>query len=90
VDPEADHLLEGGVLGVDPDVAEGRDRAGGEAVAADLLARERCLVDDGDVDAVSSQVVGGGRAARPGAHDQDVRVDRMLRAHGSPPRPAPS
>ena len=84
IDAKTDHLLEAGVLGVDPHVADRRDPARRQTVAADLLARERGPLDDGDVDPVPGEVIGGRRATRTGPHDQDVRVDRVLRDHASP------
>ena len=67
-----------------------RTARGRQAVAADLLAGERGLVDDGDVDPVPGEVIRGGRAARAGADDQDVRLDRPLRrSHAPPARPPP-
>ena len=51
------------------------DRARGEAVAAHLLARERALLQQRDVEAAVGEVAGGGRTARTGADDDDVGLD---------------
>ena len=48
------------------------DRARGQPVAADLLARERGLLQQQDVEPGLREVVRGGRAGGTGADDDDV------------------
>ena len=73
-----------GLAGVDAHVDERLDRARGEAVAADLLARERRLLQQQHVEAGLGEGVRGGRAAGAGADDDDVGVRRPALATGSP------
>ena len=68
-----------GSSGSTPIFRTARDAPRGQAVAADLLARERGLVDDRDVDAVARQVVGGRRASGACPDDQDVGLDGAVR-----------
>ena len=53
------------------------DRARGEPVAADLVAGERGLLQQQDVDAGVGEVVGRARARRTGADDDDVGLPRV-------------
>ena len=71
--------LEPRVVGVDAQPPQLDDRAGREAVAADLLPGERGLLDHEHVQAVAGEVVGRGRASRTRADDQDVDVKLLAR-----------
>ena len=86
MDAQPDHPLEPRVVGVDAHVLDRLDRARGQPVAADLLAGERGLLDQGDVDPVSGQVIGGRRPARAGADHEHIGLDGSLHVH-APPRP---
>jgi hypothetical protein len=68
---------------------DGLHPAGCQAVAAHLLARERRALGQQDVDAVSGQVVSGGRAPGAGAHHQHVDLSPVARrdGHAASPRP---
>ncbi len=70
---------------VDAHGDQGLDRARGQPVAADLLARERGLLQQQHVEPGLRQVEGGGRAGRPGADDDDVGfIGRwLIRSGGS-------
>ena len=81
--PQAEDALETGLVRIDAHAEHRRDAAGREPVPADLFARERRLVHDGDVDAVARQVVRGRRPARARPHDEDVGLD-ALRGHRAP------
>ena len=61
-----------GLVEVDAHPDELADRARGQPVAADLLAREGGLLEQQDVDARLGQVARRGRAAGTGADDDDV------------------
>ena len=73
---------------VDAHLDQGAGAARGEAVAADLLAGERRLLEKQDVEAGESQPVGGTAPGRSGADDDDVGIvargvgDARLRANG--------
>ena len=77
VDAQTEDPLEAWVVGVDPHPLDRADAAGRQAVAADLLAWERGLVDEGDVDPVAREVIGGRRPTRAGTDDQHVGLDRL-------------
>jgi hypothetical protein len=85
---QADDPLEARIARVHAHAFHGADASRSEAVSANLLAREAGLVDGGDVDAVTSEVVSGGRSTWAGAHDQDVGVDPL--GHARLPSGAPS
>ena len=80
----------GGRGDVDAHVGERLDPARREPVAADLLARERGLLEDGDVETGLRQVPGGARAGRTGAHDEDVGVRSGRHARRAVTAPTPS
>ena len=61
---------------VDLHVVQLLDRAWGQAIAADLLAGEGRLLEHEDVEALSCEVIGSGRACRPSANDDDIGVPR--------------
>ena len=63
------------------------DRARGEPVAADLLAGERRLLQQQDVEAGLGEVGRRGRPRRAGADDDDVRGRPIRPAPASPPVP---
>ena len=58
--------------GVDAHVLEGLDPAGGQPVAAHLLAREGGLLQDDDVETGAGEPVRGARARGAGADDDHV------------------
>ena len=76
VDPQA-VVAEPTCLGADVDTHREQrpDGARGEAVAANLLARERRLLEEAYVEAGLRQVVGGGRAGGSGTDDDHVTLD---------------
>jgi hypothetical protein len=68
--------------GVDPERDELPGGAGGEPVAADLVAGERRLLEQHDVEPVVGEVRRGGAAAGPGTDDDDVGPFRPGRRGG--------
>src|SRR4029453_1960792 len=79
VDPQPLVPLEPRVAGVDAKAPQLHDRAGGEAVAADLLPRERGLLDHEHVESAAGEVVGHGGTSRTRADDQGVDVKLLAR-----------
>ena len=71
-DPQALVLDPAGLVDVDAHPDELADRARGQSVATDLLARKRGLFQQQHVDAGLGEVAGRGRATRTGADDDDV------------------
>jgi hypothetical protein len=55
---------------------------GGEAVAADLRAREGGLLEQQHVQACAGEVGGGGRAGGPGTDDDDVGIGPLSAGGG--------
>ena len=73
-DPQSMVADPAGLVEVDAERDELLHRTRGESVTADLLARERRLLQEHDVDAGLGEVGGGGGAARPGSDDDDVSL----------------
>ena len=71
-DPQALVLDPARLVEVDAHPDELAHRARGQSVAADLLARERGLLEQQDVDARLGEIARRGRATRTGADDDDV------------------
>ena len=88
-DDVVDRLPRRDLAGLEAELLEQPEGAGGEAVAAALVAREGGLVEDRDSLPGPGQGDGGGGPGRPTADDGDVDVHGLTLRAASAGRPNP-